>query len=340
MNELETLSKEMRTATIEEMQAVLKSEESTPDLFHGMMHYHMGWRDREMLPTDVNSGKQIRPVLLLLVCKAAGGEWQQAVPAAAAVELLHNFTLIHDDIEDANPLRRGRESLWKIWGIAQAINTGDALFALAHIALTRLADRGVPAERVIRALRRFDETSVHISQGQHADFCFEQRQQVSVDEYIDMISGKTAALLALCSELGALIAGADDYIVALYHHFGLHCGLAFQTMDDILGIWGDEYVIGKSSKSDIIGRKKTLPILYGLQNSTELRELYEKSGTCDSFTREVIELLNQAGARDFAIEKAAAHTQLARTNLEAARPAGDARNALNQLIDRMSGRHF
>lgn len=131
MNELQQLSEQMRLAVNAEMKAVLQASDETPNLFFGMMHYHMGWRDENLQPADINAGKQIRPVMCLLACQAAGGDWQQAVPAAAAIEMLHNFSLIHDDIEDASPTRRGRKTLWTIWGMEQAINAGDAMFALA-----------------------------------------------------------------------------------------------------------------------------------------------------------------------------------------------------------------
>lgn len=340
MKELETLSYEMRTALNEEMKAVLLSDGTTPDQYYGMMHYHMGWRDRDLGPADVNAGKQIRPVLLLLVCQAAGGDWQQAVPAAAAVELLHNFSLIHDDIEDASPTRRGRETLWQIWGIEQAINAGDAMFALAHLALNRLYDRGVPAERVVRALRRFDETCVRLTQGQHADMDFEKRDRVTVDEYIAMITGKTAVLLSLCAELGALVAGQNDTTIAHYAQYGLDAGLAFQVIDDILGIWGDETLIGKSASTDITTKKKTLPVLYGLEHSADLRQLYTQEETDSAFVQQAVTLLNQTGARDFATTKATAYTQSALGNLEAAHPSGPAYTALNQLTDMLLKRDY
>lgn len=340
MNELDTLSTRMRTALNEEMKAVLLANGRPPDLYYGMMHYHMGWRDRELAPADVNAGKQIRPVLLLLVCQAAGGDWQQAVPAAAAVELLHNFSLIHDDIEDASPTRRGRETLWQLWGIEQAINAGDAMFALAHLALNRLYDRGVPAERVVRALRRFDETCVRLTQGQHADMGFEERDQVSVADYIEMITGKTAVLLSLCAELGALVAGQDDTTIAHYAQYGLDAGLAFQVIDDILGIWGDELLIGKSASTDISTKKKTLPILYGLEQSAELQNLFTQQETDNHFVNQAVALLNQTGARDFATAKATAYTQSALGNLEAAHPTGPAYIALNQLTDMLLKRDY
>jgi geranylgeranyl diphosphate synthase, type I len=156
---LDTLMAEMIPAVEEEMRSVLclgnEADTGAGEMF-GMMQYHMGWVDAEFRPLDVPAGKRIRPVLCLLSCAAAGGDWQQAVPAAAAIELLHNFTLIHDDIQDNSPTRRGRDTVWQIWGVAQAINSGDAMFALAHTALYRLEDRGVDA--AVSSMRRAAST--------------------------------------------------------------------------------------------------------------------------------------------------------------------------------------
>ncbi len=340
MNEFKQLSQEMRQAVNAEMKAVLKATDEQPDLFFGMMHYHMGWRDQQLQPANVHAGKQIRPVICLLACQAAGGDWQQAVPAAAAIELLHNFSLIHDDIEDASPTRRGRKTLWTIWGQEQAINAGDAMFALAHIALNRLVDRNVAAETVVHALRRFDETCVRLTQGQHADMDFETRHEVSVDEYLAMITGKTAVLLSLCTELGALIAGCDAPTVYNYAQFGLNLGLAFQVIDDILGIWGDEAVIGKSASTDILTKKKTLPVLYGLSQNGALRQLYEQETTDEAFVQEAINVLNSTGARDYATERATYYSQNALQHLEEAQPSGPAFAALNQLSAILLQRDF
>lgn len=340
MNELHQLSEQMRQAVNAEMKAVLQATHETPTSFYGMLHYHMGWRDEDLQPADVNAGKQIRPVMCLLACQAAGGDWQQAVPAAAAIELLHNFSLIHDDIEDASPTRRGRKTLWTIWGMEQAINAGDAMFALAHLALGRLVERGVSAATAVTALRRFDETCVALTQGQHADMDFERREVVSVDEYLAMITGKTAVLVSLCTELGALIAGADRQTVGHYAEFGRNLGLAFQVIDDILGIWGDEALIGKSASTDILTKKKTLPVLYGLNHNGVLRQLYEQEQTDEAFVQQAIQVLNTTGARDYAIERATYYSETALQHLEAAEPSGPAHTALNQLSAMLLQRDF
>jgi geranylgeranyl diphosphate synthase type I len=318
----------------------LKSGLVDSDLFYGMIHYHMGWKDAELTPIESNGGKRIRPLLCMLACGAAGGQWQLAVPAAAAIEILHNFSLVHDDIQDSSPTRRGRPTLWTLWGQPQAINTGDAMFALAHVALARLADRGVPPGIILRALRRFDETCVALTRGQYADMSFETLEAVNVDEYIAMIIGKTAALLALSTELGALIAGAGDEQVEQYRIFGLNLGLAFQIQDDILGIWGDEQLTGKSAATDIATRKKTLPVLFALAGNEKLRRLYDNVHVEDDFVGLVVAELDKSGAHQYAIEKATNYTGKSMASLEAAHPAEPASTALYQLTDMLLRRDY
>lgn len=342
MNELEKLSAEFLPAIEAEMRSVLGADRSSSHAspFYGMIHYHMGWADENLHPAQINSGKRIRPLLCLLACAAAGGDWQQAVPAAAAIEILHNFSLVHDDIQDVSPTRRGRPTLWTIWGQPQAINTGDAMFAMAHLAMNRLAERGTSPEIVVRALRRFDETCVALTQGQYTDMSFEDRKGVDVAEYIAMITGKTAVLIALSAELGALVAGVEDDRVQAFADFGLNLGLAFQVLDDVLGIWGDEVVTGKSVATDITTRKKTLPVLYGLPRNQALRELYDGDATDGEFVRQVVALLDEAGARAYTINEAERYTSQATGSLVAAQPAGPAAEALGILTDILLRRDF
>ncbi len=337
---LDILSQEMVAAVEAEMRVVLRANGSPPDLFYGMLQYHMGWVDEALQPAVVSGGKRIRPLLCLLACSAAGGDWQQAVPAAAAIEILHNFSLIHDDIEDASPTRRGRKTLWRIWGVAQAINTGDAMFAIAHLALNRLVTRSVEPGIVVQALRRFDETCVQLTQGQFADMDFEKRQRVSVSEYLEMITGKTAVLIALSAELGARIAGANSETIEHYAEYGRMLGLAFQVIDDILGIWGDESLTGKSTATDIITKKKTLPVLHGLSQSAALQQLYAHSQADEAFVKQAIALLNEVGSHDFALQKAAEYSANATYHLQAAAPVGDAGQALSQLTRTLLNRDY
>lgn len=266
-----------------------------------MLRYHLGWVDEQGNPASVYAGKQFRPLFLLLCAEAAGGDWRQALPAAAAVELVHNFSLIHDDIEDRSPLRRGRPTLWSIWGEASAINAGDAMFALAHRALLRLAECGVSSARVLRAVEMFEETNLELTRGQHSDMAFESRPEVSVEEYLEMVRGKTAALISLCARLGAWVAGCGDERVAQFAELGLSLGMAFQVRDDILGIWGEPEVTGKSAATDIVSRKKSLPVLYGLGRSSDFRDVFGRAEVLDEGDVGLaVGFLDEVDARGFA----------------------------------------
>ena len=335
---LQPLADVMIPAVEKEMRRTLANEAEGSDPFYGMMHYHMGWVDQKFEPMSAKAGKRIRPLLCLLVTQAAGSNWSSAVPGAAAIELLHNFTLIHDDIQDASPTRRGRATLWQIWGANQAINSGDSMFALAHVAMSRLIEHGISGDTVVKCLQRFDETCVVLTFGQFADMSFEEQKTVTVDEYLAMIDGKTAALLAYSAELGARVAGCQSETIGHYAAFGRDLGLAFQVRDDILGIWGDELVIGKSAATDIVTRKKSLPVLFGLSHSAELRDLYENEDSDASFVKRVIQILDHVKARDFAKSYEERHAQSALDHLAAADSQGEARDALYQLSDTLLNR--
>lgn len=340
MNEpLLSLANIMVPAVDLEMQDVLKLDAEAGEPFYAMMHYHMGWVDPEFQPLRLNAGKRVRPLICLLSARAAGGDWEQAVPGAASLELLHNFTLIHDDIQDGSPTRRGRPTVWQLWGVNLAINGGDAMFALSHIAMNRMIDHGVPAHIVVRALRRLDETCVDLTIGQHADMSFEEREKVTVDEYLQMINGKTAALLAFSAELGAMVADSSDEQIDHFAAFGRDLGLAFQVRDDILGIWGDETIIGKSAATDIATRKKSLPVLFGLENSPQLNRLYAESETSVDFVDQVVEELERVGARRFTESYEEMYASSALDHLAAASIENQAGQALHQLTLSLLNRH-
>ncbi|MGB1251414.1 MAG: polyprenyl synthetase family protein [Candidatus Promineifilaceae bacterium] len=322
-----------RAAIAEEMQRVFQSNGASPDGFYGMMHYHMGWVDDQFRPKLSYTGKMIRPILTLLCCEAAGGDWQQALPAAAAIQIIHDFSLVHDDIEDGSPLRRGRPTVWKLWGEPQAINTGDAMFSTAQLAMINLDQRGVEATKVVQAARRLNETCLALTRGQWMDMSFETREDVTVDEYMTMIEGKTSVLIALACELGAIVAGADSDTVSHYAQFGLKLGLAFQVIDDILGIWGNEEEIGKSSESDIMTKKKTLPVLYGLAQNAALRAHYALDSAETDFVLTTITLLDAVSARGYAEAEASQHSETSLGHLAAANPTGDAAATLHHLAD-------
>ena len=283
-----------------DMRAAVNAGEQ-PTALNAMLRYHLGFANADGSPSRVAAGKRIRPILVLLSCEACGGDPDVALPAAVAVELLHNFSLIHDDIEDGDALRRGRQTLWKLHGLAQGINAGDAMFAQAHQALERLT---VPAERTLAALRAFDAMCVHLTIGQHLDISFETREDVSAAEYMRMIAGKTAALTAVCCEIGGLVAGASPAAVARLGEFGRSLGLAFQLQDDVLGIWGDSAQTGKP-QNDLGRRKKTLPILFAADQDPALRADYFGPNPIDE--RAVKARIEQLGGR--------AHTEQLSTGL-------------------------
>ncbi len=275
--------------------------------FYAYMRYHLGWVDSAFAPVTGNPGKLLRPTLLLLAYEAAGanglssaappdtGYLARALPAAAALELTHNFTLIHDDIEDDDVERRHRATLWKQWGIPQAINAGDGMFALARLTLWSVLDRGVEPTIALKlgaaldytCLAALDYTCLLIAEGQYLDISFEERQAISVATYLDMIRRKTAALMACSAEMGALLGTRDQETIASLRSFGQAIGVAFQVRDDILGIWASTAESGKTVAGDIYRRKKSLPILHALEHASPsdrrvLQQVYRQQTTVTS----------------------------------------------------------
>lgn len=318
-----------------EMRAVLRDyDPGTGELFV-LLRYHLGWVDATGNPCDAPSGKRIRPVLCLLSCEACRGSAVSALPAAAAVELLHNFTLVHDDIEDGDEKRRGRPTLWSIWGQAQGVNAGDALFAVSELATLRLEKRGLPARTVVQAVRLLNETCLTLTLGQYADIAFESCDDVSVDEYLQMIEAKTAALIGCACELGALVAGGPCETRKSLRAFGRHVGLAFQMQDDVLGIWGDPEMTGKPVGTDVLRRKKTLPIVHGLEQNAELRSLLGRRRLSEADVREATDLLEESGSREYTERSAREHFDGALEALSGADIDPAAAHTLRQLANRL-----
>jgi geranylgeranyl diphosphate synthase type I len=301
-----------------------------------MISYQMGWSGKNAGPKA--EGKRIRPLLVLLAAEAAGEKWTNLLPAAAGVELIHNFSLIHDDIEDNSDTRRGRPTVWKLWGEAQAINTGDAMFALANISMQKLVETISPPIAQ-KACALFHRTCLHLTQGQHLDILFEDLDQVSLDDYLRMVSGKTAALLGFCLEVGALAAGVSNKIREQYKNFGINLGLAFQIQDDILGIWGEQEVIGKSIISDLVERKKTLPVLYGINERKEFYNIWTSGSIHPDQASGLAQILENEGALAYAQTTADKYTEQALTALEKANPQPKAGKFLHELAISLLGRN-
>lgn len=328
-----------------ELQEVVRSEHQAHAEYYGMMRYHLGWADEAMQPVQASIGKRLRPLLCLLCCETAGGDSRAALPAAAAVELIHSFSLVHDDIQDRSRIRRGRRAVWDVWGTSHGINVGDGLFVLARLALLRLSERGVPAERQQAAVQALDRACLALCEGQFLDISFESREEVGLSEYLWMIQHKTAALLAASAQLGAIVASDDSVVTDACYHFGEDLGMAFQVQDDILGIWGDEQVTGKSAATDIRDRKKTLPVVYALQHADdpsgvrELAGLYAQAAPLDSSAiQRVLAILDRVGARRYAERMSRQYARQALKKLEGLGLEDVARARLHALASSLHSR--
>lgn len=306
--------------------------------YYEMLSYHLGFSNND--PNHKSSGKRIRPILLLLADSSLGGDISKALPAATAIELIHNFSLIHDDIEDNSVIRRGQKTVWKKWGIPQAINAGDAMYALATLSLMRM-NKLVPTSTILEATDILHQTCLKLTQGQYLDISFETREEITIDDYINMISGKTAALISASCEIGALIAQSDTPTRNAYKSYGVNLGLAFQIQDDILGIWGNQESIGKSNMSDLISKKKTLPIIFGIQNIPEFNVLWNKNIISLQDANELAKLLDINGAKAYAENQTKRYTQLAIQNLkDANQKPNEEKLALFELTNRLLNRDY
>lgn len=322
------MPEDIRSLIRAEMQAVFPTYMVELAPFYGMQEYHLGWRNQSLQTEFSDPGKLLRPIMTIMSCQMMGGGLAQVLPLAAAIQLLHDFSLIHDDIQDDSNLRRGRATLWSLWGMAQGINAGDGMFVLAHMAIQRLYDVGVSAERVFQILRRFDRTILSICEGQYLDISFEGNQQISEAAYLAMIERKTAILIAACGELGAMAAGASDHDASLLGQFGLHLGLAFQMQDDILGIWGSASETGKPDAADLLRRKLSLPVIYTLAREPHdgaLHQLYQLPAGDDAGVQAARDAISQYGA-DRAV------TAMAQVHYEKARAALNQINAPNPTL--------
>jgi len=332
---LANLSAQMLPAIENELRRSVKSVMADGlEPFYGMLTYHMGWEGNE----KVSQGKRIRPLLLLLVTAAAGGEWERALPAAAAVELVHNFSLIHDDIQDGSDLSRGRPTVWKLWGMPQAINAGDAMFAIAHLACLGLSEH-VSLETTHICTNLLITTCIKLTGGQYLDISYETQTEITADAYWPMVEGKTAALISSCTEMGAHIAEADRSIIGFYREFGRSLGLAFQVQDDYLGIWGDAALTGKSAESDLVAGKKSLPVLYGLGQNGDFRARWLSGPITAEEVPDIAAMLESEGARQYTLKASSQLTRQALDNLALAEPRGNAGAALEELTHQLLNRN-
>jgi geranylgeranyl diphosphate synthase type I len=309
--------------------------ESLPGAMRRIARYHFGWEQADGTAAAGHAGKAIRPALVLTAASALGGTEARAAAlrAAAAVELVHNFTLLHDDVMDRDTSRRHRPTAWTVFGVADAILAGDALQALA---LRLLAEDPHPASRAAAA--RLADCVIELCEGQHADTQMERRapDEVRLDEVLVMAEAKTGALIGCACAVGGLYAGAGDDEVAALDGFGRQAGLAFQLIDDVIGIWGDPDRTGKPAGADLAARKKSLPVVAALASgtpeATELAELYARPYDEKDLERTAL-AVERAGGRDWAQVQAADRMARAMQELVRAVPDPEAAEGLLALAE-------
>ena len=299
--------------------------------------YHFGWIDAAGNPADGDGGKAVRPALAVLSAEVTGSAPETGVPGAVAVELVHNFSLLHDDLMDGDEQRRHRDTVWKVHGPAQAILVGDALFALANELLLELG-----SVEAGRATRRLTTATRALIDGQAQDISYEHRDRVSVEECLEMEGNKTGALLACASSIGAVLGGADDATADALERYGYHLGLAFQAVDDLLGIWGDPEATGKQTWSDLRQRKKSLPVVAALaaggpasERLGEILAADAKSSDFENFSEEefAAPLIEEAGGREWTAEEARRQHTIAVSALDAVTMPDQVRAAFTALAD-------
>lgn len=324
------------------MEAAVDLLDGPAPLLAGMGRYHLGWVDqsfRRVPDASIDRGKRVRPLIAMLSCAAAGGRPEDAAPLAAALELLHNFTLVHDDIQDQSPTRRHRATVWTLWSEAQAINAGDALFAAAHLALFRLRDAGAPAEIVLDLTAAFNRMTIEIVAGQVMDLSFETRSDVAPGDYLEMIAGKTAAIVRYAAWAGSLLGGADHASAQRFGAFGRALGLGFQVQDDLLGIWGSQAETGKAAADDIRRKKQSYPILLLRASAdagtrAELDRIYAAPQIRPESIAQVLGMLDRNGIRQQVERQVRIYHDQAVVELETAAP-GDGNPAKRALLSRI-----
>ena len=297
-------STETLTALVESELSQIVTSRDMP--LYRMMSYHMGWEEVEGYPGAAFSLERVHGVLCLLACSAAGGDTLVAKPAAAAVELVHNFCQIHDDVQAGNPQRNSRDAVWWVWGPAQAINAGDGMQALARLALFGLKQNGISSAMTFRAVQILDEASLRTCEGRFLDLEAQERIDMTVEAYLKMASSKSGSLVSCAMKLGALAASADEKVLDAVGAFGLKIGVAMQIRQDLAEFWGD----GSESpvlSTEAMNKKKLLPSVFALEKAAirekrRIGEIYFKRVLDPEDVVKLREIFEELGVRDDCLE--------------------------------------
>ncbi len=275
-----------------------------------MLKYFLGWADPNGYQTNKPiSGKALRPILCILACKAAGGDVQKAIPAAIPLEFIHNFSLIHDDIQDKDKLRHNRPTIWALWGNPKALIAGNNLRIIADITMNKLMKTGLPINKCLRLNYILTQACLEMIEGQFLDIKYEGQASLTKELYLEMISKKTGALIASAIKIGAGLATENHDKLHAFNEFGKYLGLVFQITDDILGIWGEESKTGKPVGADIIRKKNSLPIIITASKTTQINQkkinaIYNNPTISESDLNEVLNIMDQTKTKEQCIKLA------------------------------------
>ena len=297
-----------------------------------MLSYAMGWVDVEGKSTLATEGKALRPTLCLLACEATGGTTADAMPAAVALELVHNFSLVHDEIQDRDDVRRHRPTLWKVWGERKALVAGNVMRIIADMALWGHRDR----ETALAVAGPITQATLEMIEGQYMDLHFEGRMDITMDDYLAMISRKTGALIRCSLVAGAAAGSGDPAVLGAFEESGRAFGMVFQVWDDYLGVWGVEAATGKPVGADIRRKKNAFPFVYAMSRAERkdrdaLLEIYGQPEVGDGDVAAVVEIMERVGARENAQDLAAHHSDRAVQALQGIDLAPEARREIEEL---------
>ena len=300
----------------------LKKCLSSDSLFvYDMLRYCMGWADNSGEPIQGTTGKALRPSLCLFACEAAGGRLRDAIPVASSIELIHNFSLVHDEIQDFDETRHHRPTLWAVWGIPRALVAGNVLRIIADISVEglRTSNRAKPIESV----SLLAQACLEMIEGQYMDISYEGRIDISLDQYMAMISRKTGALIRCSLQIGAELGNVEESVVNVFKESGRALGYTFQIRDDILGIWGSETITGKPVGADIRRKKNSLPVVHAMSECSEterkaLLDVFSRKEMGDSEVELVLDIMESNHTLKFAQELADKYCENALDIMESA----------------------
>jgi len=305
---------------------------------YDMLRYYMGWVDTNGAPWTATEGKALRPTLCLLACEATGGSVRQSMPAAVALEFIHNFSLIHDDIQDRDETRHHRATLWAIWGVPKAMVAGNALRVVADTCLERLVDEGIEIDQALKVIGLLTEAYLEMIEGQFLDLSYEGRPDIGMDDYLEMISRKTGALIRCSVTMGAALGTRNEATLATLHKFGRSLGYAFQIRDDYLGVWGEEVTTGKPVGADIRRKKNSFPVVYTMSAASHrdreiLRAIYRKEELSSKDVETVLDIMDRMNVSESANRLAADHCDAALEALNMAEIDPDIRREAEALVN-------